>query len=282
MYNLKEDFDKKTLDRKAILALAGCFKIEFKFIETFNYSDNKNYKASDSKLEKATEWVEIVENIENKIVLQHLLIVETPEKSFVIKHWRQDWLFENTSILEYYSDNKWIKRELNREEVKGKWTQKVYQVDDSPRYEGIATWVHVDGKSFWESYADAPLPRREYTKRSDYNVVGRMNRHEITKEGWIHDQYNKKIIRTKGKEDSLLAEEKGINTYVKIEDNRGELAKKWWKENKDFWNEVRTIWEDIYKQQSNIHLHEKINDKTLYQQLVNGSNAKEIISYYLK
>ena len=142
--------------------------------------------------------------------------------------------------------------------------------------------MHVDGKSFWESYADAPLPRREYTKRSDYNVVGRMNRHEITKEGWIHDQYNKKIIRTKGKEDSLLAEEKGINTYVKIEDNRGELAKKWWKENKDFWNEVRTIWEDIYKQQSNIHLHEKINDKTLYQQLVNGSNAKEIISYYLK
>ena len=28
---------------------------------------------------------------------------------------------------------------------------KIFQVDDSPRYEGTASWVHVDGKSYWEN-----------------------------------------------------------------------------------------------------------------------------------
>ena len=33
------------------------------------------------------------------------------------------------------------KKKLTKKESKGKWIQKVYQVDDSPRYEGIGTWV---------------------------------------------------------------------------------------------------------------------------------------------
>ena len=30
-----------------------------------------------------------------------------------------------------------------KKDVRGQWTQKVYQVDDSPRYEGSSTWVHL-------------------------------------------------------------------------------------------------------------------------------------------
>ena len=98
---------------------------------------------------------------------------------YIVKHWRQDWLFQNTDFYSYNGDNQWKYVTKSKDEVKGQWTQKVYQVDDSPRYEGSATWVHVDGKSYWENTTDAPLPRREYTKRSDYNITVRGNRHEI-------------------------------------------------------------------------------------------------------
>ena len=84
---------------------------------------------------------------------------------------------------------------LPKIDVKGQWSQKVYQVDDSPRYEGTGTWVHVDGKSYWENVSNAPLPRRERTKRKDYNLMIRNNRHQITDQGWIQIQDNKKILK---------------------------------------------------------------------------------------
>jgi len=50
------------------------------------------------------------------------------------------------------------------------------------------------------------LPRREYSKRSDYNVMMRGNHVEITDEGWLHEQDNEKVIRDKD-----LALEKAVN-----------------------------------------------------------------------
>ena len=116
--------------------------------------------------------------------------------------------------------NQWTYTKKPKSEVKGQWTQKVFQVDDSPRYEGSATWVHVDGKSYWENTTTAPLPRREYTQRSDYNVTMRGNRHEITDFGWIHDQDNEKIVRKEGAEDVVIAKEKGYNVYKKVDDSK--------------------------------------------------------------
>ena len=75
---------------------------------------------------------------------------------------------------------------------------KVFQVDDGPRYQGSGTWVHVDGKSYWESTTPAPLPRRERDIRN-YNLTIRGNRVEIMDYGWAHIQDNSKIIRKKYK-----------------------------------------------------------------------------------
>ncbi len=80
-------------------------------------------------------------------------------------------------------------------------------------YEGSATWVHVDGKSYWENTTDAPLPRREFSKRSDYNVMTRRNRQEITDYGWVHEQDNDKVLREDS--DKVIAGEKEWNTYTK-------------------------------------------------------------------
>lgn len=151
--------NKKKQDIKAIKGMCGCYEVTFNFAETFQYSSDSTYKPSEVKHDKALEWVQLVDENRNKITLQHLLIVGKPDSPYIVKHWRQDWAFQNTDLYEYDHDNKWSFKRLPKNQVKGQWTQKVFQVDDSPRYEGSASWVHVDGKSYWENTTSAPLPR---------------------------------------------------------------------------------------------------------------------------
>lgn len=253
---------KKEQDRQAILALAGCHNVTFDFAETFGSS--KDYKYHDRYHETGTEYVEVVENTENKIVLQHLLVVTD---KMIIKHWRQDWMFENTDLLVYDKDDKWVKTKLTPAQVKGQWTQKVSQVDDSPRYEGSASWVHVDGKHSWESTVDAPLPRREYTKRDDYNVLKRHNKIILTDDGgWLHEQDNQKILRANGK-DSLLCWEKGFEKFTDITGDKCAPAVKWWEINNAYWKDVRTVWIQLEKERNDINLAKTVDEKRLYEAL---------------
>ena len=254
----------KEMDKNAIRSMCGCFDVGFHFAETFSYSEDTNYMPSKIKHAGALEFAQLVEETEDKVVIQHLLIVGSEESPYIIKHWRQDWIYENNDFYMFNHDNKWTYKNINDNNVKGQWTQKVYQVDDSPRYEGTASWVHVDGKHYWENTTDAPLPRREYTKRSDYNVTIRTNRHEIVNKGWVHDQDNKKIIRETGKEDIILAEEKGINNYDRVDESKCKAAAEWWQENKDFWKQVRISWDEIYGLNKNLELKDKVEGKRLY------------------
>ena len=259
--------EKKQQDREAIKNMCGCFEVTFNFAETFNYSNDSLYKPSKTKVDKGLEWAQLVTDADDKISIQHLLQVGNPSDPHIVKHWRQDWLFENTDFYSYNGDNVWVFEEKPTADVSGQWTQKVYQVDDSPRYEGSATWVHVDGKSFWENTADAPLPRREYTTRSDYNLTVRGNRHEITDFGWVHDQDNAKVIRKPGEEDVVLAREKGYNTYVRVPDSRCAAAAAWWEENQEKWALVRAKWDEVYGRKANLVLEEKVDNKALYKHL---------------
>ncbi|WCO02666.1 DUF6607 family protein [Psychroserpens ponticola] len=259
--------NKKEQDKKAIKKMCGCYEVTFNFAETFSYSEDSLYTPSKTKVDKGLEWAELIEDDDNKLSIQHLLQVGNPEQPHIVKHWRQDWLFENSEFYMFNGDNAWLSEKKNAEEVKGQWTQKVYQVDDSPRYEGSSTWVHVDGKSYWENTTTAPLPRREYTKRSDYNVTLRGNRHEITNYGWLHDQDNDKIIREDGKDDVILAKEKGYNTYVKVVDSRCQAAANWWKAHQEKWALVRNKWNEVYGRHQNLSLESKVDHKVLYKYL---------------
>ncbi|NQY05915.1 MAG: hypothetical protein HRT68_06855 [Flavobacteriaceae bacterium] len=277
-FNLNAQKTKQEKDQKAIKSMCGCYEVGFNFAETFNYSADEDYKPSKTKNDKALEWVQLVDDKNDKVSMQHLLIVGPPQAPNIVKHWRQDWLFENTDFYMFNGDNEWLYKSKTKDEVAGQWTQKVYQVDDSPRYEGSASWVHVDGKSYWENTTDAPLPRREYTKRSDYNITVRTNRHEITHTGWIHDQDNDKVIREVGKEDVLLAQEKGHNTYVKVADERCKAAQVYWAKNKKKWAIVRTKWDDIFGRKLDLNLELKVEGKQLYKYLFDEAmtDKKEI------
>jgi hypothetical protein len=278
---------KKKQDIAAIKDMCGCFEVTFNFAETFNYSKDSLYQPSKTKRDKALEWAQLVEDDKNKISIQHLLQVGNPSNPHIVKHWRQDWIYQNTDFYMFNGDNSWLYETKPKSDVKKQWTQKVYQVDDSPRYEGSGTWVHVDGKSYWESKTDAPLPRREYTKRSDYNVTVRGNRHEITEYGWVHDQDNDKVIREAGKQDLILANEKGYNTYVRVPDSRCQGAIDWWKTHKDKWELVRNKWENVFARKAHLNLESKVNNKVLYKYLFSDdytqqNDINEIIESFVK
>lgn len=263
---------KKELDQEAIKSMCGCYEVSFNFAETFVYSEDENYQPSATKHDTGLELIELIQDDENKISMQHILLVDAGDGTpYIIKHWRQDWEYENTEFYLFNHDNKWTYTTLPADAVSGQWTQKVYQVNDSPRYSGSATWIHADGKSYWENTTDAPLPRREYTKRDDYNVTVRTNRHEIVPTGWIHDQDNEKVIREDGAEDVLLAREKGTNYYTKIEKSKCQSGLDWWKANAETWALVRNKWENVLSRKENLELATKVEDKNLTDYLFYGS-----------
>lgn len=253
-------YGQKKEDIASIKAMSGCYDVRFNFAETF--SPEKDYEFYDNYSSGALEYVFPVSENKNKIVLQHLLVIND---TMIIKHWRQDWIYENKDFYAFDKEDTWKFESKPSSEVKGQWTQKVYQVDDSPRYEGSATWVHVDGKHYWENTADAPLPRREFSKRKDYNVMTRTNRQEITDYGWVHKQDNDKVIRTD--KDVILAKEKGWNTYFRTDNSRCDVAKKWWDQNQAYWADVRWVWDQLFDQKKTIAINMKVGDKIMFQRL---------------
>ena len=261
---------KKSKDIQSIKSMCGCFEIEFNFAETFVFSEKEGYQKSKTYKARALEWGQLILDEKNKISIQHLLIVGSKEFPSIVKHWRQDWIYQNTDLYLYDKNDKWSYVSLDKKDVKGQWTQKVFQVDDSPRYEGSASWVHLDGKSYWENTTPAPLPRREFSKRSDYNVTMRGNRHEITSDGWVHDQDNKKIQK---EDDSqfVLAHEKGYSTYTKVPDSECKAAVDWWDKNGNKWKMVRDKWDIIYSSNKDLTLKPSVDDKKLYSYLFSPS-----------
>ena len=262
---------QKKQDNEAIKEMCGCFEIDFKFSETFQYSNDSNYSKSKNYNAKALEYAKLIKDEKGHISIQHLLVMG----DYVIKHWRQDWIYQNKDLLKYDGNNNWKYISKDKKDVKGQWTQKVFQVDDSPRYEGSATWVHVDGKSYWENSSYAPLPRREYTKRDDYNVMIRGNRHEITKYGWVHDQDNFKVVKdSESNSEVIIASEKGLNTYTRVDESKCKEAINWWDENNEKWSLVLEKWNSIYSKKDDISLRQSVENKPLFSFLFDENVVK--------
>jgi len=263
---------QKKQDIEAIKEMCGCFEIDFKFSETFQFSNDSNYSKSKNYNAKALEYAMLIKDEKDHISIQHLLVMG----DYVIKHWRQDWIYQNKDFLKYDGNTNWKYMSKTKKDVKGQWTQKVFQVDDSPRYEGSATWVHVDGKSYWENSSYAPLPRREYTKRNDYNIMIRGNRHEITKYGWLHDQDNFKVVKDlESDSEVIIASEKGLNKYTKVDESKCNEAKKWWDENNQKWSFVLNKWNSIYSKKNDISLRKTVENKPLFSFLFEENVVRE-------
>jgi hypothetical protein len=227
-------------DRAAILAMAGEYKVSFEFTESVAL--RAGYETKPVKRSGGTELVVVVEDSPARIVLQHLLL--DPRDNTVIKHWRQDWTWQDRELLEFRGDRRWQRRKLSPQSAKGRWTQSVYEVDDSPRYAATGRWQHRGDTSEWVSEETwRPLPRREHTTRDDYDVLVGINRHIITPWGWVHAQDNTKLDLRRNAAEPLIAREMGINTYRRISDVDFSAARAYWQRTSSYWAAVRNDWE---------------------------------------
>lgn len=257
-------------DRAAIAKMAGSYHVTFDFEETEvldpNYTKHKPLSTG------GTELVIVLDNAPGRVSLQHVLVVGSGDKSDVVKHWRQDWAFQDRELLEFKGHNHWEKRSISAAEARCTWSQAVFEVDDAPRYEGMGRWQHDAQGSVWQSGPTwRPLPRREYTKRSDYDVLLGVNRHRITSSGWNHEQDNEKIVLDPR---HSLVRERGINRYTKIDPAGTQLAAEYWQATSAFWAKVREEWTRRVAPRSALDLVTEISGKRLYDPLFERLDEK--------
>ena len=257
-------------DRKAILAMAGDYRVSFDFTEIMGFSEG--YKPPNPYFSWGTEHVKVLEDQKDFISLQHTLVMffkdEKGDESgpFLVKHWRQDWRFEDCDLHTYRGFSTWKRKRLQKKEAKGAWTQAVYQVDDSPRYEVLGRWHHEGGVSTWKSgTAWRPLPRREFSVRDDYNVLSGSHEITIVPTGWVHVQNNQKILLSKAGSRKVIGQELGVNRYERISEPSLSAAEESWAKVGPYWNEVRAVWDEILRSRDAFTLKDAVDQKRLYQ-----------------
>jgi hypothetical protein len=241
-------------DRRAILAMAGTFRASFDFLEVAGF--RAGFVPDRPYQSWGTEYVYVAHDEPRFVSLRHILVMYVKAKSgaiegpFVTKHWRQDWRYEDRELLTYRGNNTWAKERLKAARVKGTWTQAVFQVDDSPRYEAYGRWEHFGNASTWQSSTTwRPLPRREFSVRKDYQVLVGTNRHTITPTGWIQQEDNLKVVLDERgrpiRSDPVLASEVGLNRYERLAHFDDSAAQRYRARTEPFWDDVRDAWREI-------------------------------------
>jgi hypothetical protein len=241
-------------DRRAILAMAGTFRVTFDFLEVVGF--HAGFVPDRPYQSWATESVYVLRDEPGFVSLQHVLVMFMKPKDgrvegpFVTKHWRQDWRWEDTELLTYRGRNTWASERLRPADVRGTWSQAVFQVDDSPRYESYGRWAHFGNVSRWRSATTwRPLPRREFSVRSDYHVLVGTNAHTITPLGWVQEEENLKVVLDpQGRPIAsapVLAKEIGLNRYERLEDFDDAAARRYHARTLPFWQAVREAWAEL-------------------------------------
>jgi hypothetical protein len=228
-------------DRRAILAMAGPYRVSFDFLEVVRY--DPALKPDAPYQSWGTEYVFVTEDRPDFVALQHVLVMRMVgvNEPMVVRHWRQEWRYQAEALLAYEGANTWARRPVK--DKSGFWTQTVLQVDDSPRYAAAGRWQHEAGVSSWISEETwRPLPRREFSVRKDYDVLVGTNRHTVTPGGWVQEENNQKMNL---REKRYLAREYGVARYERIRDYDFGPGESYYKSTEPFWAEVRAAWREL-------------------------------------
>jgi hypothetical protein len=263
-------------DRRAILAMAGDYRVTFDFLEVETFPPqtprDKPYQSW------GTEKVYVDADSGKSISLVHILnmrIVQadgTVSQPMVTKHWRQTWQYEPKEIVEYKGRDRWERRLLNPTEGAGQWSQTVYQVDESPRYASVGRWSHSGSFSTWLS-GDTwrPLPRREWSVRKDYQVLLGTNRHTITATGWVQEENNLKTVLTPERvidpTHPYLAREYGVARYSRLRDADVAAAGEYYQRTRAFWDGVLSTWTQLFAAHPQITLRAPVDQAGLFHKL---------------
>jgi hypothetical protein len=217
----------------------------------------------------------VVEDSGTFISLQHLMVMFVTDREgklqgpFVQKHWRQDWRYEDTNLHVFIGRDRWVRHERSEAEAHGRWSQAVFQVDDSPRYEALGEWEHYGNYSAWTSDRTArPLPRRESSVRSDYQILEGINRHTLTPTGWVQEEENLKLVLDAQGQPAAdvpyLARELGVARYEHIVDFDWSAGDRYWERSGEFWRDVRAAWAAIYAERDTFEYLEEVDGQEMF------------------
>jgi hypothetical protein len=259
-------------DRRAILAMAGPYRVSFDFLEVVRF--DPSLKPDAPYQSWGTEYVFVGEDRGDFIALQHILVMRVQQKDgkvsepIVVRHWRQEWRYQAETLLAYEGADTWARRPVPAQQRSGAWTQSVLQVDDSPRYAARGRWEHADGSSTWISDETwRPLPRREFSVRKDYQVLVGTNRHTITVNGWVQEENNLKTVLESGKPRArmpYLAREYGVARYERIKDYDFGAGRTYYERTEPFWAEVRAAWRELERRDGRFTLRAPVDQGQLF------------------
>jgi hypothetical protein len=245
-------------DRRAILALAGDYRVTFDFLEIATFANQPRQTPYQSW---GTERVYVDRDEGSFLSLVHILEMHIIQKDgsvsepLVTKHWREDWRYEPKDIVEFKGRERWQRRSLGAAERSAQWSQTVSQVDESPRYSSLGRWEHTPSFSTWMSASTwRPLPRRELSVRKDYQVLVGTNRVTISPASLLQEENNLKMVIA----DNLvpdpakpfLAREYGVARYERLRDADFAAADHYFETTRQFWNSVHAAWIEYFQRNS--------------------------------
>ena len=94
--------------------MCGCFEVSFNFSETIKLNNREDYTPSDDyQTAPVYELAIPIKKNKNEISIQHILQVGDENFRSIVKHWRQDWIYQNKDLYLYDKDNNWTYKNLS-------------------------------------------------------------------------------------------------------------------------------------------------------------------------
>lgn len=275
-------------DRAAILSLAGVYEVTFRYEEVAAL--RSGYELAAPQRSSAREWIFVVEDQGDRIVLQHLLLIGEP--ALVVKHWRQDWQHAPATALQYVDAQIWRHGAFALAGMPGVWTRSVMEVDDGPAYTNWGRWSHAETMnaesnyttapdtqgspvsntangigSIWTSVTPvlAPLPRREASRQNDYEVLWVEDEIALTPQGWAQQQSLTKSVFVPTV--PPLVRESGLVSYQRSETLDVAAARAYWNQVGPYWAEARAAWGQALRSRRDLKVFAEANGQVRWRRL---------------
>ena len=244
-------------DRRAILAMAGIYRVSFDFLEVDSFKAGSSAPAPYQSW--ATEKVYVDRDEPGFISLVHILEMRIVAaggavgEPFVTKHWRQDWRFEPSTIVEYQGRDRWRMRALSQSERAGRSGRRPsIRSTNLPAMPASAAGSTTPSFSTWSSGETwRPLPRREWSVRDDYQVLIGTNRHTVAPTGWTQEENNLKAVLTPDRvvdpRRPFAGREYGFARYERLLPEGFAAADDYYGKTRAFWNRVAASLVDRFR-----------------------------------
>jgi hypothetical protein len=243
--------DQLDLGRRAISSMAGCFLVDYSYVETEALRPGyvRDPRVYDVNREKSVkEWISIEPLSERRFWLQRILFSTdlggAVREGSIIRHQSEDWEYDAQFLYEFVAPQTWHVKDLRAS--RGVWARKITNLDDGLRYQCAARWRSDTAYPEWSCSNYAPIPGRETRDmgRADYQTLDRATRLVLYGGSWLERQENIKTIHgAQGR--SPLAREAGKNWYVRVPDAECAAAQVFTRPRHAFWTLLRETWDSV-------------------------------------